>query len=158
MTALQGAALHGRVDIISLLLSHGADVNAPAACHSGGTALQLTSAKGYIGVAVKLLKAGADVNAAVSKFNGNTALEAAAANGRISMVQLLVDAGATIVGEGSEQYDKAVQLADEAGFLAVRELLKCLRAEREAEFVELESVAAFADVGQPFAHFEVPLP
>jgi ankyrin repeat protein len=51
------------MDIVYLLLEHGADVNAPPHNRYGATALQFAAIGGYAGIAFLLLQKGADVNA-----------------------------------------------------------------------------------------------
>ena len=53
----------GSIDIVHLLLEHGADVNAPPHYRYGATALQFAAIGGYTGIALLLLEKGADVNA-----------------------------------------------------------------------------------------------
>ncbi|OCL04962.1 ankyrin, partial [Glonium stellatum] len=123
-TALQAAIEIGNHEIVRLLLSADADVNAAPALDGGVTALQAAAIKGYIPVANTLLNHGAQVNAKPAKFNGRTALEGAAEYGRIDMLQLLLDAGAQIDGDGQDQYERAVKRASMNGHNAARRLLE----------------------------------
>ncbi|KAM0811837.1 putative Clr5 domain-containing protein [Seiridium cardinale] len=61
------------VEVITLLINSGADVNGGPATDGGATALQ-----GLIKIAMLLSYKGAEVSAAGAKYNGRTALEEAA--------------------------------------------------------------------------------
>jgi hypothetical protein len=91
-TPLHAAAENGHAEMIQLLLSKGADVNARTA--SGYTPLHLAAKNGHGLCARILLDAGANVNA--QSDNGETPLYLAAGNGHGEMVQLLVARGATM--------------------------------------------------------------
>lgn len=86
-TALHLASEHDRVDIVDILLSHGAEPD----LRSDGRWTPLINAaeKGHAAVVAKLLEAGADVNADLS--NGMTALHWAAFNGHEEVVRLLLE-------------------------------------------------------------------
>ncbi|GAB7322314.1 hypothetical protein MBLNU13_g03290t1 [Cladosporium sp. NU13] len=101
-TALQEAALNTRIDldIVRLMISSGADVNAPAMGNYGRTALQNAVRTGNMQLALLFLDAGADVNAAPSKVGG-TALEEAAGASSPETVKLLLDHGADTFRQGA---------------------------------------------------------
>jgi ankyrin repeat protein len=122
-TALQIACRDGSKNIAELLITEGADVNAPPTTKFGATALQFAALGGYLGIAYLLLQNGADVNAAAGQVDGRTALEAAAEYGRIDMIQFLVDAGADLSGAGDAQFERAVARAYNNGHHATRRLL-----------------------------------
>ena len=104
ITALQGAARKGRVDVVQMLLGVGADVNAPAAAgpYGGKTALQEAAASGRTEVVKLLLTAGADLNAPVAsnRSTGRTALQAATENGNVELIQILLNWGADVNAPG----------------------------------------------------------
>ncbi|OJI82340.1 hypothetical protein ASPTUDRAFT_125406, partial [Aspergillus tubingensis CBS 134.48] len=126
-TALQHAVNNGNMDLINLLLDHGANVNSAPSKDGGATALQIAAIQGYLGIARKLIDLDADVNAAPARRNGRTALEGAAENGRIDMLRLLDD-GASLVGNyGERQYRRAVELAEKNGHMAAAKLLKSFK-------------------------------
>ena len=112
------------MEIIHILLDHGADVNAQPSNKGGATALQSAAIGGYTGVAQLLIRRGADVNAAPAKIDGKTALEGAAEYGRIDMLQLLLYSGVLIIGTGSAQYERARELALMKGHRAVVRMLE----------------------------------
>lgn len=126
-TPLQHAVEKGNMELIKMLLQHGARVDGPPARDGGATALQIASFQGYIGIARRLIDLGADVNEAPARFNGRTALQGAADYGRIDMLQMLLDEGTLIVGDGEQQYQKAVDLAERNGHKAAARLLRSFR-------------------------------
>ena len=126
-TPLQHAVEKGNMELIKMLLQHGAKVDGPPARDGGATALQIASFQGYIGIARRLIDLGADVNEAPARFNGRTALQGAAEYGRIDMLQMLLDEGTLIVGDGEQQYQKAVDLAERNGHKAAARLLRSFR-------------------------------
>ena len=86
-TALHVATAHDRVDIVLLLLEHGAAVN--AASDGGWTPLHNACDKGCEGIVRILLKAGAQVNAQL--LNGVTPLHLAAQGGHREVVECLLE-------------------------------------------------------------------
>jgi ankyrin repeat protein len=93
-TLLSEASKRGHVEIVKILVEHGANLN--MICDMGPImALFSPVIEGYTEVAKILIEAGADVNEA-SPYNGVTALHCAAKKGHTEIVKLLVDAGAEI--------------------------------------------------------------
>ena len=90
-TALMLAAARGYIDVVRLLLSHGADPN--LADEGGGTALIYTVWKGHTEIVRVLLEHGADPEAATR--DGRTALRVARRANRDGLVMLLEEHGAT---------------------------------------------------------------
>jgi ankyrin repeat protein len=86
-TLLHDAALKGHLEIMELLLSHGADVNSLNA--QGATALHDAALAGQRPAAEALLKHGANIDARDSE-SGATPLHQAASWGRRSVVELLL--------------------------------------------------------------------
>lgn len=123
-TALQHAVENGDIDLMNLLLRHGARVDGPPARNRGATALQIAAIRGYIGIARRLIDLGASVNEPPAIINGRTALEGAAEHGRLDMLQLLLDEGALVVGDGEKHYQRAIQLAERHGHGAAARLLR----------------------------------
>lgn len=68
-TALHGAAANGHAAVASILIKHGADINA---IHNEGTALQLAIDRGHNDVVELLLKHGADANLWERAIRGET--------------------------------------------------------------------------------------
>ena len=96
VTALQGAVMSNKIEMVELILKAGADINAPACgCGNGGrTALQMAVGltEPFIGLLQLLLDGGADVNApAAPGFTGRTALEVAIESGDIGRVRTLLE-------------------------------------------------------------------
>jgi ankyrin repeat protein len=71
-TALHVAALYGKTEVVRMLLSRGADVNAPNSI--GVTPLKVAVQNGYHQIAVILISAGADPNAKLQRKEGDTLL------------------------------------------------------------------------------------
>ncbi|PVH76909.1 ankyrin [Cadophora sp. DSE1049] len=109
-TPLQYAVRRKRVNVVKLLLTHGADVNATPAVDvpfldSWGnelndlpprTALQAAVELGHLQLIDLLLDAGADVNQPLSPDTGATALQLAVAKGHLGIARQLVQLGAEI--------------------------------------------------------------
>ncbi|KAF3929376.1 Ankyrin-2 [Dactylella cylindrospora] len=86
--ALTAAAYDGTIEIVKMLLEHGADINSP-----DGWALQSAASQGHFEVVEYLLEKGADVNgcADTEKFSPGTALQAAVEAGQEKIVALLLE-------------------------------------------------------------------
>jgi ankyrin repeat protein len=98
-TALQVAAGDGNIKICELLLSCGADVNAPEDPHGayryGPTALQAAAGGNQMQLVQILVDQDAHVNAPAWRW-GATAIAAAAQGGHSEMVQFFLDCGAKV--------------------------------------------------------------
>ncbi|GAW19431.1 hypothetical protein ANO14919_089180 [Xylariales sp. No.14919] len=148
---LQNAVEHENLELVNILLKHGASPNERAAKIIGMTALQLAAEKGFIGIAKILIdhETPADVNAHRSRFIGLTALESASQSGRLDMVQFLLSSGAKTEGTGQRQYIRAVLMAQEYGHVEVVNMLKAHRqwTQRDEELFRTEDVNShFVDV------------
>jgi ankyrin repeat protein len=88
------AAQDNRLDVVTLLIAAGSDVN--KACDEDGcTPLYIAAALGHAGVvSVLLVAAGADVN--MADVDGCTPLHAAAHQGQAAVVDLFIAAGANV--------------------------------------------------------------
>jgi cytohesin len=87
---VQEAVMRGQADLVSLLLSQGADVNQKLP--GGGTLLHDAALKGHAQVAEILIAKGADVNA--RNATGGTPLHDAALSGQKNAARVLLDHGA----------------------------------------------------------------
>jgi ankyrin repeat protein len=121
-TPLQAAAQAGSKDIVEYLLNQGINPNESPADRAGATALQLAAITGKIGVATVLLDAGAEINAPPAFGDGRTAFEGATEHGRIEMMIFLVSRGADLLSNGSVQYRRAVEFAEDNAQHAARKL------------------------------------
>ncbi|KAI9891090.1 MAG: hypothetical protein M1814_003289 [Vezdaea aestivalis] len=88
VTALQGAAIVGNIEMVRYLLDHGADVNAPKAEVNGRTALEGAADLGRLDIVQLLLNAGADSHVAL-EWRYVTALKYAEVNNYIAIEELL---------------------------------------------------------------------
>ncbi|KAH7007140.1 ankyrin repeat-containing domain protein [Ilyonectria destructans] len=86
ITALQGAAIRGDVQVARMLIARGADINAPPALRDGRTALEGAAEHGRLGMVQFLLKNGAVPD--LSKGFG-TAIKLAEKNERFDIADLL---------------------------------------------------------------------
>jgi len=109
-TALHFAAFGGQVDVLELLLKHGADVDVRAKTKFDNTPLQAGALTGQVEAIRRLIAHGADVR--VKQAEGATALHEAAALGSEPLATLLLDAGAGInvkAKDGSTPLDIAMK-------------------------------------------------
>ncbi|PQE03038.1 ankyrin repeat protein [Rutstroemia sp. NJR-2017a BVV2] len=97
-TPLQLAAEEGRLEIVKLLLTHGAQVNAPPAPRFGRTALQAAAFRysPALDIIQILLEEGAEVNAEPAIEGGVTAIQGAAIRGHINVALALLKAHARV--------------------------------------------------------------
>ena len=100
------ASLAGLEKVVSMLIEHGADVNAQGGEY--GNALQAASGRGHEKVVSMLIERGADVNAQGGE-HGN-ALQAASYGGYEKVVKMLIDPGADIKAQGAI-YGNAMHVA-----------------------------------------------
>lgn len=84
-TPLMEAASAGHLEIVKLLLSHNADVNAH--CATGNTPLMFACAGGHVEVVKELLKHGANVEE--QNENGHTPLMEAASAGHVEVAKVI---------------------------------------------------------------------
>lgn len=106
MTALQCAARRGYMNVVGLLLDHGADVNALS---------------GYM-LRLSVSRYGMPPTA---KFEGfMRALDLAALASRLDMVHFLIAVGARSYRPGRTGFDGAIELATSEGHVAVADLLR----------------------------------
>ncbi|KAK2789888.1 hypothetical protein FQN52_005851 [Onygenales sp. PD_12] len=108
---IQAAAEAGLPDIVSVLLSSGADISFTGAYYYG-TALQGAARYGHIDVVKLLVKHGADVNASGGEYG--CPLQAAARGGHVEIVKFLLDEGADADGLGG-RYGTALAAAARTG-------------------------------------------
>ena len=110
----------GNIDIISIILNCGIDVN-QARTTDGVTPLYLAALEGQLAVAQLLLNRGADVN--LARTDGATPLFIAALNGQLAVAQLLLDRGADVNQAETTYGVTPLHIAAQEGQLAVAQLL-----------------------------------
>ncbi|UKZ73432.1 hypothetical protein TrVFT333_001079 [Trichoderma virens FT-333] len=93
---LTAAALGGSIELVRLLIEHGAEMNAPLECGSFGSALAAAAFRGSIEVPRLLIDHGADVNALLQRGHYGSALAVAANRGSIEVSRLLIEHGADV--------------------------------------------------------------
>ncbi|KAJ0298392.1 hypothetical protein COL516b_010046 [Colletotrichum fioriniae] len=109
-------------EMLQLLLSFKADVNALPARIGGLTALQAAAISGDLGIAKMLLERGADINAPAAAEKGRTAIEGAAEHGRSDMVDFLLQNGAK--GDPETGFSRAIELAEAEVHFGVAKILR----------------------------------
>ena len=125
---LVSAAECGYLEIVKLLLTHGANVNIARGC--GSTPLHKAAAKGHDVIVKVLLKYQASKE--VLDKNGFTPVMSAAIFGKFQMVKLLADAGADI-SQKSYLGSTALTLATSFGFTQVVKTLQEVGALKDVE-------------------------
>ncbi|KAF2971322.1 hypothetical protein GQX73_g2287 [Xylaria multiplex] len=97
-TPLQLAAEMGKLELVRMLLDHGANPNSTAACFHGRTALQAAASSESPNeeIVQLLINKGAQVNAPPADTGGITALQGAAICGHINIALLLIENGANV--------------------------------------------------------------
>ncbi|KAJ7135325.1 hypothetical protein C8R46DRAFT_1201582 [Mycena filopes] len=117
--ALQAASIKGHLDIVTVLLDHGAKIDMYCGLH--GSVLQAASVGGHLDIAQLLLEKGAKINLPVGSF-GDITLQAAAVIGHLALTKLLLDYGANPNIHG-ESGGTALQEAAGMGNMEIVELL-----------------------------------
>lgn len=123
-TALQHAVEGENMELVTLLVNSGSNINAPAAVNSGATALQIACIQGSIPMVEYLISRGSDIHALGAEKHGRTALEAAAEHGRKDVVELLLVHGATTVPHRRKQIVEAIFYAENNAHRLVAETLR----------------------------------
>ena len=108
ITPLYQAACEGHVEVVRVLLAHGANVNVPG----WEGPLHIAACEGHVEVVRVLLAHGANVDARDRK--GSTALQFAASKGQVEVVELLLAEGAEANARDNEGYN-ALQYAEHKG-------------------------------------------
>lgn len=102
-TPLSLAASGGYVNIIKLLLAHGAEINSRTGSKLGISPLMLAAMNGHTAAVKLLLDMGSDINAQI-ETNRNTALTLACFQGRHEVVSLLLDRKANVENRAKVSY------------------------------------------------------
>lgn len=121
---LQTAVRSRKLEIVSLVLEAGVDINSPPFEDGGMTALQQAAKQGNMELVDLFLEAGANVNQNPASHAGATALQFAAIQGYIGIACRLLDAGASVQAPRAERYGRtALEGAAEHGRLDMLQLL-----------------------------------
>jgi ankyrin repeat protein len=119
-TAFALAGFFGRLQVVRVLLSRGADVNAVGGNAARYTALTGAVAAGHADVVRELLQNGADPGHRYGP--GFTPLHEAAANGHAEMVGMLLEAGASATAR-TDEGKTPLDLAREKGHAGIADVL-----------------------------------
>ena len=112
------------LELISYLISKGADVNAECENVSGPTrATEAVAQAGNVAIMIQLLNSGAILNAGWLIAEHSLELDWAAIGGHLQMVHLLLRSGARSHFRGTSGYDGAIRLAEDHMHFAVAELI-----------------------------------
>ncbi|GAB6028256.1 hypothetical protein CHUAL_002439 [Chamberlinius hualienensis] len=147
-TPLMEAANAGHLDIVKLLITHNADVNAQSS--SGNTPLMYACAGGHEEVAKFLLESGANVED--HNENGHTPLMEAASAGHVGVAKILLDHGAGVNTHSNEFKESALTLACYKGHLEMVRFLLEAGADQEHKTDEMHTALMEASMD---GHVEV---
>ncbi|KAJ8935953.1 hypothetical protein NQ314_012575 [Rhamnusium bicolor] len=147
-TPLMEAASAGHLDIVRLLVAHGADVNAQST--SGNTPLMYGCAGGHTEVVKFLLENGANVED--HNENGHTPLMEAASAGHVGLAKILLMHGAGINTHSNEFKESALTLACYKGHLDMVRFLLEAGADQEHKTDEMHTALMEASMD---GHVEV---
>ena len=121
-TALHYAALYGHNQIVDILISRQADVNAVSV--EGRTPLHMAASGGWHEVVERLVKSGARVDSV--DHAANTALHDACHWGHLAVVKLLVDTGQSLLTRRGHQDQTPREKAQAWGYTAVADYLQTM--------------------------------
>ncbi|CAG9861269.1 unnamed protein product [Phyllotreta striolata] len=147
-TPLMEAASAGHLDIVRLLVAHGADVNAQST--SGNTPLMYGCAGGHTEVVKFLLEH--DANVEDHNENGHTPLMEAASAGHVGLAKILLSHGAGINTHSNEFKESALTLACYKGHLDMVRFLLEAGADQEHKTDEMHTALMEASMD---GHVEV---
>ncbi|KAL2839814.1 hypothetical protein BJY01DRAFT_250296 [Aspergillus pseudoustus] len=109
-TPLHIAAKNGRVDMIDLLIAHGADILGRTA-PGGAMPIHLAAAAGFTGCVQYLLDRGGDGLLEARDEQGQTPVIVAARQGNLSVIGVLLDKGASLTARDNEGWTAAHRAA-----------------------------------------------
>lgn len=147
-TPLMEAASAGHPDIVKLLISHGAEVNAQSS--TGNTPLMYACSGGHEAVVRVLLDNAANVED--HNENGHTPLMEAASAGHVGVAKILLEYGAGINTHSNEFKESALTLACYKGHLDMVRFLLEAGADQEHKTDEMHTALMEASMD---GHVEV---
>ncbi|XP_071785110.1 ankyrin repeat domain-containing protein 27-like [Asterias amurensis] len=119
-TAMHVAAMYGHVDVISVLISNGGDVNATD--YHGSTPLHIACSRGQQHATLLLLHEGAKVN--IEDNDGNTALHLCSANGHEDCMKAMMYSNQPVdINAANCQGDTPLHLTTRWGYESLVQLL-----------------------------------
>lgn len=114
MTPVQKAARSGDIELVSLFVDNGADLNAAPYHRGERTALQAAARSGNVDLVTLLIEKGGDINADAAAYDGFTCLQGAASSGNLALVNILLQLGADVNAPASPKSGRtALQAAVE---------------------------------------------
>ncbi|KAJ4004805.1 hypothetical protein NW752_009529 [Fusarium irregulare] len=123
-TPLWLAARNGHLEIVKILLDHGAAETIAAVSDEGKTALWLASRYGHTDLVQELLKRGAEETVAIKSVDGDTALWMASHHGHTDIVKLLLEHGAaSTIAVGDVNSETPLHTASSKGHLEIVKML-----------------------------------
>ena len=120
--ALLAAACEDRLEVVQLLLEHGASPN-EVTSSAGVTPLLMSALNGHIEVVRELIRGGADVNQ-IASSDGFFPLLAACQNGHAETVRILLEAGADPLQSHGEEKQTSLEMAMYRGHEQIAEILR----------------------------------
>jgi ankyrin repeat protein len=137
----------GHIDILKLLLDHGANVGARD--KNGWTVFHFAAQKGYVEIVRLLLDRGSTIDAC--NDHQWTALHGATRNGHVQVVQLLLDRGAMIDARANNKWT-ALLLAAHMGHVQIVHILLERKAAVDARHTNEWTALHFA---AQYGHFQI---
>ncbi len=121
LTALQGAVKKNDMDLVKLIINHGAEINRTGTLQGIGTPLGISLGNNNISMVEFLISQGASVNGRY--ISGDTYFGLVAAGGNLPLVKILIQNGANI-NEQNYRGETPLDLAEKNGHKEVASFLR----------------------------------